>query len=179
MATGTALTARAHKATGKRIERALDGYRAHGSNRGAAKAAGVSEGTLRAWRRADPEFASAVHAAIDECLEADGQAAASYVREHIAALREGKRQPRQVVTAKGDVVEVMEPIKPESGLIQAALRKWNTGYRASLPAAPVAGDGGLLADTVSEIMRKLGPETLARIPAPLLEAEPEHAQEGH
>lgn len=166
----------ANKATDKRIERAIEGYRATGTNVGAAKAAGVAESTLRNWRRGNPEFASAVLGAIDECLEADGQAAASYVREHIEALREGKRQPRQVVTAKGDVVEVLEPIKPESGLIQAALRKWNTGYRATLPPPSVA-DGGLLADVVAEISAKLGePESIEALPV-LVDAEPEHARE--
>ena len=99
--------------------------------------------------------------------------------EHIAALREGRRVPRQVVTARGDVVEVLEPIKPESGLIQAALRRWNTGYRATSPAAAVQGGGGLLADTVSEIMAKLGPEALARVSVPVLDVEPEPRQEGH
>ena len=117
----------------------------------------MSESTLRNWRRDDPAFAVAVHDAIDSCLEADGQAAASFVREHVAALREGRRQARQVVTARGDVVEVLEPIKPESSLIQAALRKWNPGYRAALPAA--SGEGG--SDASSNLLDKLVRKVLA------------------
>lgn len=153
---GQSLTARARKATAGRIERAIEGYRATGSNVGAAKAAGVSESTLRNWRAASREFAEAVHAAIDECAERDGQAARAYVSEHIEALRTGKRQARQVLNPRtGDVVEVLEPIRPETSLIQAALRRWDARYRPSLPAAPVAGGNLEPGDRFNRTLRRL------------------------
>lgn len=133
----------------------------------------MSESTLRNWRRDDPEFASAVLGAIDECLEADGQAAASFVREHIEALREGRRQARQVVTAKGDVVEVLEPIKPESSLIQAALRRWDSGYRAAgtLPAPGQGGAGGSTLELTIAAVLEHDPQARAVVGLPPLEGE--------
>lgn len=142
-----------HRRTDRSRERALEGFRQHGSGRGAAKHAGIPESTLRLWRRDDPEFNAAALDAIDEALQADGEAASSYVREHIEALRTGQRVARQVLhQPSGRVVEVLEPLKPEAGLIQAALRKWNAGYRASLPAPAVEpSDGGTLIERLRRV----------------------------
>lgn len=68
---------------------ALAGYRAHGSNVKAAAAAGLSEKTLRRWRRAHPEFEAEVRAAIDENAESQGHLAVSAIHKHLADYVEG------------------------------------------------------------------------------------------
>ena len=135
---------------------------------------------MRNWRASSHEFAQAVHAAIDECAERDGQAARALVSEHIEAVRQGKRIARQVLNPRnGEVVELLEPVKPETALIQAALRRWDTRYRASLPAPAV--EASALPFDGPAVMRRIGLRLQAEqkhgyVPEDLLPT-PEQAEE--
>ena len=140
-----------HKYCERRVAKALAGYREHGTNRGAAKAAGVAESTLRDWRQRHPDFAQVVREAIDVCVDRDGEDAAALVREHIAACRDGRRVARQVLNPRtGEVVELLEPLRMDSSLVRLALQRWDDRYRKHPPGSGDLSHAEMLEEAIRD-----------------------------
>ena len=94
--------ARTHKsaaatARDARKRKSLDGWRREGTGRGAARAAGVGETTVRRWHRDDPAYRAEAAAAIDEFALVTGQECHRSILEHVRAAMRGD----MVLTRRG------------------------------------------------------------------------------
>ena len=141
--------------TRKRIDMALAGYREHGSNVQAAKAAGVDESTLRLWRRKHPEFEAAVQVALDECAEQDGQLGVSVLRQHLQdALARTPVYEDAIVQRTGQIVSLRRPFVLNSTLVKTALTRYDT--RFTHPKTEIEHSGSLtLEQSIAQAAAKL------------------------
>ena len=110
--------------TRSRMDRVLDGIRSVGVLRTAARSAGISESTLLAWRRRDPEFARACGVAVEEFLD---RCEAEIARRGLHGVKREVRYQGQVVgeeTTYSDVLLLR--------LLAAKRREWAERRHATL-----------------------------------------------
>ena len=129
----------------KKQEASLAGWREGGTTTAAAKAAGVSEGSIRNWHRAYPKYRDAVKEAIDEYAATVGQETHNAIADHVRAAARGDMVLTKQGIEAGKTVELHERVTLNPALARLALTRADP--RFTHPRQQIEHSGQVAIDT--------------------------------